>query len=209
MTCRLLCALLVLALCCCCPSVCVSDSTEETIVVVLEDEEQGGGMSPPLPQPPTAKPDEAIVGAPSRPPRATGTPPVPGQSDPSKMGSVAKPGDDVGEGSGSTSTEDLGPNGVPNTLQADVNKDTTGPPSHKRLSEERANSESEDSTEETTTTTTTTTQAPSTTTTEAPTAMTTRAPSRLREMDGSLSSSAWVCAPLVLAASALAYTAVN
>ncbi|RNC43846.1 mucin TcMUCII, partial [Trypanosoma cruzi] len=61
----------------------------------------------------------------------------------------------------------------------------------------------------TTTTTTTTTaapEAPSTTTTEAPTTTTTRAPSRLREIDGSLSSSAWVCASLLLAASALAYT---
>ncbi|PBJ68543.1 mucin TcMUCII [Trypanosoma cruzi cruzi] len=59
------------------------------------------------------------------------------------------------------------------------------------------------------TTTTTTTQAPSTTTTEVPTVSTTHAPSSLREVDGSLSSSAWVCAPLVLAASALAYTAVG
>ncbi|RNC53618.1 mucin TcMUCII [Trypanosoma cruzi] len=58
-------------------------------------------------------------------------------------------------------------------------------------------------------TTTTTTMAPTTTTTtapEAPTTTTTRAPSRLREIDGSLSSSAWVCAPLLLAVSALAYT---
>ncbi|KAF8302491.1 putative mucin TcMUCII [Trypanosoma cruzi] len=54
---------------------------------------------------------------------------------------------------------------------------------------------------------TTTTEAPSNTTTEAPTTTTTtRAPSRLREFDGSLSSSAWVCAPLLLAVSALAYT---
>ncbi|ESS61161.1 mucin TcMUCII [Trypanosoma cruzi Dm28c] len=61
----------------------------------------------------------------------------------------------------------------------------------------------------TTTTTTTTTEAPTSTTTEAPTTTTTHAPSRLREVDGSLSSSAWVCAPLLLAASALAYTAVD
>ncbi|ESS63004.1 mucin TcMUCII [Trypanosoma cruzi Dm28c] len=64
-------------------------------------------------------------------------------------------------------------------------------------------------TEAPTTTTTTTTQAPSTTTTEAPAVSTTHAPSRLREIDGSLSSSAWVCAPLLLAASALAYTALG
>ncbi|PBJ76282.1 mucin TcMUCII [Trypanosoma cruzi cruzi] len=48
-----------------------------------------------------------------------------------------------------------------------------------------------------------------TTTTEVPTTTTTHAPSRLREVDGSLSSSAWVCAPLLLAASALAYTALG
>ncbi|KAF8277817.1 putative mucin TcMUCII [Trypanosoma cruzi] len=60
-------------------------------------------------------------------------------------------------------------------------------------------------------TTTTTTQAPigKATTTETPSTTTTRAPSRLREIDGSLSSSAWVCAPLLLAASALAYTTVG
>ncbi|EAN93978.1 putative mucin TcMUC [Trypanosoma cruzi] len=57
----------------------------------------------------------------------------------------------------------------------------------------------------------TTTEGPSTTArnTEAPTTTTTRAPSRLREIDGSLSSSAWVCASLLLAVSALAYTTVN
>ncbi|EKF30804.1 mucin TcMUCII, putative [Trypanosoma cruzi marinkellei] len=58
----------------------------------------------------------------------------------------------------------------------------------------------------TTTTTTTAPEAPSTTTTGAPTTTTTGAPSRPREIDGSLSSSAWVCAPLLLAVSALAYT---
>ncbi|KAF5215410.1 mucin TcMUCII [Trypanosoma cruzi] len=58
----------------------------------------------------------------------------------------------------------------------------------------------------------TTTEAPSNTArnTEAPTTTTTTStPSRLREIDGSLSSSAWVCAPLLLAASALAYTALG
>ncbi|EKF29217.1 mucin TcMUCII, putative [Trypanosoma cruzi marinkellei] len=59
------------------------------------------------------------------------------------------------------------------------------------------------------TTTTTVPEAPSTTTTEAPTTTTTGAPSRLPEIDGSLSSSAWVCAPLLLAVSALAYTALG
>ncbi|RNC33211.1 mucin TcMUCII, partial [Trypanosoma cruzi] len=65
----------------------------------------------------------------------------------------------------------------------------------------------------TTTATTTTTKAPNNMNTEAPTTTTTttttEAPSRLREIDGSLSSSAWVCAPLVLAVSVLAYTALG
>ncbi|PWV20011.1 putative mucin TcMUCII [Trypanosoma cruzi] len=63
----------------------------------------------------------------------------------------------------------------------------------------------------TTTTTTTTTKTPgdTATTTEVSTTTTTRAPSRLRESDGSLSSSAWVCAPLLLAVSALACTALG
>ncbi|EAN94145.1 putative mucin TcMUCII [Trypanosoma cruzi] len=56
------------------------------------------------------------------------------------------------------------------------------------------------------TTTSTAPEASSITSTKAPTTTTTRAPSRLREIDGSLSSSAWVCAPLLLAVSALAYT---
>ncbi|EAN90879.1 putative mucin TcMUC [Trypanosoma cruzi] len=57
----------------------------------------------------------------------------------------------------------------------------------------------------------TTTEAPSATArnAEAPTTTTTRAPSRLREIDGSLSSSAWVFAPLLLAVSALACTTVG
>ncbi|KAF5213821.1 hypothetical protein ECC02_013638 [Trypanosoma cruzi] len=58
----------------------------------------------------------------------------------------------------------------------------------------------------TTTTTTTAPEAPSITTTEAPNTTTTRAPSHVRRIDGSLGSSAWACAPLLLAASALAYT---
>ncbi|PBJ79620.1 mucin TcMUCII [Trypanosoma cruzi cruzi] len=204
MSCRLLCALLVLALCCC-PSVCVADTE-------LKDnengvQEQGGGMPPPPPQPKVNNDKVNIqavgkdVGESSLLEGDQGK----GHSDLPTTGSVAKLGNGGGGGPVSTSTEGLGPNKLPNKLQADGNKGTTGPPSDKRLSEEQANSESEDSTEEATTTTT---KAPTTTTTttQAPTTTTTRAPSRLREIDGSLSSSAWVCAPLLLAVSALAYT---
>ncbi|EAN84825.1 putative mucin TcMUCII [Trypanosoma cruzi] len=212
MTCRLLCALLVLALCCC-PSVCLADTKPEVDV-------QASSSTTTTTTPPASVPKEK-----STLKNNVGAVPAPSPTDPSHreagstgssgLGSVAKPGNDGGEGPGSTSTGTK-PNEVSNTLQADGNKGTTGLPSEKRLSEERANRESEDSTEETTTTTTkapttttTTTEAPTTTTTEAPAVSTTRAPSRLREMDGSLSSSAWVCAPLVLAASALAYTTVG
>ncbi|EAN80796.1 mucin TcMUCII, putative, partial [Trypanosoma cruzi] len=213
------CALLVLALCCC-PSVCAGDTQSQAAA---------SSQTTTATTPPASVPEEK-----SKPKSNVVVVPPPSLPDPShreagstgssSLGSVAKPGNDGGEGPGSTSTGTK-PNEVSNTLQADGNKGTTGLPSEKRLSEDRANRESEDSTEETTTTTTkapttttttapeaptttTTTapEAPSTTTTEAPAVSTTRAPSRLREMDGSLSSTAWVCAPLVLAVSALAYT---
>ncbi|KAF8284532.1 putative mucin TcMUCII [Trypanosoma cruzi] len=220
-TCRLLCALLVLALCCC-PSVCVADAqpekppngtTTNTAPASVPKEKS------------TLKSNVVVVQPPSPPDPSQGTA---GQPRSSIMGSVTTPRNDGGEGPGSTGTGTK-PNEVSNTLQADGNKDKTGLPSEKSLSEERANRESETSAQTTTTTTTTkppttttttttkapttttTTapEAPSTTTTEAPAVSTTRAPSRLREIDGSLSSSAWVCAPLLLAASALAYTTVG
>ncbi|PWU99897.1 putative mucin TcMUCII [Trypanosoma cruzi] len=214
MTCRLLCALLVLALCCC-PSVCVAATQE-------------GAATPQTTMKNTTQPgvnnigtnikavEKDVVQLPPPPHPSQGT----GQPGSSSLETVAMPGNGGGDEPRSTSTEGLGTNEVSNALKADGNKGTTGPPSDKRLSEEQANSESEDFTEETTTTTTTTTKAPttttttttqtpSTTTTEAPAVSTTHAPSRLREIDGSLSSSAWVCAPLVLAASALAYTALG
>ncbi|EAN96459.1 putative mucin TcMUCII [Trypanosoma cruzi] len=215
MTCRLLCALLVLALCCCCPSVCVSETQLKDTGARVQ--EQGSGAPPPPPQPPTAKPVEAIVGAPSQSTPATGTPPVPGQSDLPTTGSVAKLGNGGGEGPGSTSKEGLGPK-VSTEPNTSLTKGTKEQQSRTETSAEQTNKESEapaqtttttTTTQPPTTTTTTTTEAPSTTITEAPAVSTTSAPSRLREIDGSLSSSAWVCAPLVLAASALAYTALG
>ncbi|ESS61730.1 mucin TcMUCII [Trypanosoma cruzi Dm28c] len=88
---------------------------------------------------------------------------------------------------------------------------TAGTQSDTSTTAAKAGQNAEASAEKTTTTTRapTTTTTTTTTTTEAPTTTTTHAPSRLREVDGSLSSSAWVCAPLLLAASALAYTAVG
>ncbi|RNC32816.1 mucin TcMUCII [Trypanosoma cruzi] len=143
-------------------------------------------------------------------------PPYPGHSDLSTKGPVAKPGDDGGEGPGSNSTAGLVPkvSTEPNKSLTEVTKEQQ---SRTNTSAEQKNKESETSAQTNTTTTTkaqttttiTTPEAPSATTTEAPAVSTTRAPSRLRSVDGSLSSSAWVCAPLVLAASALAYTAVG
>ncbi|EKF27456.1 mucin TcMUCII, putative [Trypanosoma cruzi marinkellei] len=106
--------------------------------------------------------------------------------------------------------------GTTNTLQAEGNNGTRAQQSHTSPSAVQSEQNAEHpadttNTKKTPTTTTTTTapEAPSTTSTESPTVSTTHAPSRLREIDGSLSSSAWVCAPLVLAASALACTALG
>ncbi|EAN95866.1 putative mucin TcMUCII [Trypanosoma cruzi] len=210
MTYRLLCALLVLALCCC-PSVHAGDTQEPS-------EGQGTAKDPNL-SPTSAEsrataPNGNVAGpAPSQ----TGGLPVDGQAaddsanepaadkiEPEASGLVV-PGPKVNNVSNTSLTEN-----------AKGNKGSeigTGAPADKEVNNAEASFEATTTTTTksptTTTTTTTTTQAPSTTTTEAPAVSTTRAPSRLREIDGSLSSSAWVCAPLVLAASALAYTAVG
>ncbi|EAN98212.1 putative mucin TcMUCII [Trypanosoma cruzi] len=217
MTCRLLCALLVLALCCC-PSVCVtaqdpdspSSSPEGTGVARAEGGVgTGTGAEPefvrknedgPRNKETTTPNTEAISVEVQTLNTEAG---VAGQS-----GSVNTKGQDV--------EEIPGPLQKPDAASA-------------REAVKKANTEIKPS--NTTTTTTTTTQAPSTTITEAPnttttttttapeapsstamnveaptTTKTTRAPSLLREIDGSRSGSAWVCAPLLLAVSALAYT---
>ncbi|KAF8300818.1 putative mucin TcMUCII [Trypanosoma cruzi] len=214
MTCRLLCALLVLALCCC-PSVCAS-----------EDKSQAATSSQTTTTKPTTKapvPDEKSmpesntnsVSLPSLPPAAQ--PQETGQSGSSSNGAAAEHGNTAGD-AGSSPGPHPQSSGAHNTVQREGTEDTSGTKSGTSTSTEHANKNVDDPAETTTTTTrapttttTTTTapEAPTTTTTEAPTTTTTRAPSRLREMDGSLSSSAWVCAPLVLAASALAYTALG
>ncbi|EAN93805.1 putative mucin TcMUCII [Trypanosoma cruzi] len=186
MTCRLLCALLVLALCCCCPSVHAGDTD-------AKNEEESSQKN--------------IISAP------TPTPVREGEE------SGAGHADTAVNGSGSTDKEQQSSD-APNELQEKSTEGMTGAESGTSIPAKQGTKGEEGPAETakttattttttkapTTTTTTTTTEAPSTTTTEAPTTTTTRAPSRLREIDGSLSSSAWVCAPLVLAASALAYT---
>ncbi|PBJ76168.1 mucin TcMUCII [Trypanosoma cruzi cruzi] len=191
MTCRLLCALLVIAFCCS-PSVCVAeDKTEVGVQVSSQTTTTTTTTKPPTkPESPGAIPSQSspLAGLSSKEP-------------------VLERGNTVGGGEALTVQE---PAAVTEDAK-EAKNGTTGSISGNNILTEQTNKKPEASSQTTTTTqapttTTTTTQAPSTTTTEAPTTTTTRAPSRLREVDGSLSSSAWVCAPLVLAASALAYT---
>ncbi|KAF8304205.1 putative mucin TcMUCII [Trypanosoma cruzi] len=194
MTCRLLCALLVLALCCC-PSVCVAIPEKAPIP---EGQVDGTGTG-------------QLSHAPGAAPATTVGSPVPGP--------VAERGSEVGHGGVATDPQ-LQSIAAPNNLQEgtdDKKKTESGTSSS---AEQRSKSEEDSAqktttttttqppttTKTTTTTTTTTTEAPGSTNTEVPTSTSTRTPSRLREIDGSLSSSAWVCAPLLLAVSALAYT---
>ncbi|PBJ76452.1 mucin TcMUCII [Trypanosoma cruzi cruzi] len=185
MTCRLLCALLVLALCCC-PSLCVAEAMPEG-----SSNTDTKNIKPPTkPEPPEVAPSLSL--------------PLPGLPSMEPVVEIEK---SVGGGEVLTVQE---PAAVTEDTK-EVKNGKTGPISGNNPPAEQTNKKSEAfaQTATATTTTTTTTQAPSTTTTEAPTTTTTHAPSSLREIDGSLSSSAWVCAPLLLAASALAYTAVG
>ncbi|KAF8296701.1 putative mucin TcMUCII [Trypanosoma cruzi] len=224
MTCRLLCALLVLALCCC-PSVCVTATGEE----------QGEVNGSTLPQPPGA----GVPGLPNTSKTSSSTDlevTLPGPQNPDGKGQASDTRSDTARSTGGVA-DTLGNSGptspasdteqgrggsgrsgssgkAADTAQKNGDNGTTESKSGNNPSVDQTNTNADDSAEETTatttsTTTTTTTKAPTTTTTtttEAPTTTTTRAPSLLREIDGSLSSSAWVCAPLLLAVSALAYT---
>ncbi|PBJ68167.1 mucin TcMUCII [Trypanosoma cruzi cruzi] len=209
MTCRLLCALLVLALCCC-PSVCAEDIQRATEVQGDIKDPNVSSLSP------ESKAAASNGGAAGLAAAAPGG--IPGNSQPgsSSNGAAEQPEKGVIEG-GPTVTVPQG-NAESVKLQRDDKDSTTGRTRSTSTPTEKIVKEAEDTAKATNTTTTTqppttntttTTQAPSTTTTEAPAVSTTHAPSRLREIDGSLSSSAWVCAPLVLAASVLAYTTVG
>ncbi|KAF8277912.1 putative mucin TcMUCII [Trypanosoma cruzi] len=193
MTCRLLCALLVLALCCC-QYVCAAESAGHTEV-------------------------KAAVAASLQSLVPEGTPKEIGNSGSPSKEPGAEQERDAGAGPSLTGVLPQ-PKDAKNAVQIKDGDNTTGSQNSRNTPAEEANQEAEDPAGTTTTTTTTyapttitttTTKAPSNTAmnTEAPTTTTTRAPSRLREIDGSFSSSAWVCAPLLLAASALAYTTVG
>ncbi|KAF8300892.1 putative mucin TcMUCII [Trypanosoma cruzi] len=210
MTCRLLCALLVLALCCC-PSVCVSE---------IQPAASSQTNTTPVPTKPESP--EAVNGQST--PATEGAPQGTGQPGMQSNGSAEQPRNNAGYGGSPTVTVPQ-VNAEPIEVQTDDKDSKTETTRSTSTSSGKIVKEAEDTSgtkpptttttttkpptttkAPTTTTTTTAPEAPSTTTTEAPAVSTTRAPSRLREIDGSLSSSAWVCAPLVLAASALAYT---
>ncbi|KAF8296638.1 putative mucin TcMUCII [Trypanosoma cruzi] len=201
MTCRLLCALLVLALCCC-PSVCVTGTGKEQGGVNGSTAAQPPGASVPGPggtesrSTSSTAQTQSVNPTPQASSAGTG---VPGSPDTPSPGSIPKQEQAI---SGAT-----GRSGLQISTGADQAKGENDP-----LNKPDTTTTNTTNAPAKTTTTTTTTTAPeatsttTTTTTEAPTTTTTRAPSLLREIDGSLSSSAWVCAPLLLAVSALAYT---
>ncbi|EAN96148.1 mucin TcMUCII, putative [Trypanosoma cruzi] len=223
MTCRLLCALLVLALCCC-PYVCAAGS-EDTTVKVGEDptlQDSGSssdsqitgakvteGIGQSLDKESDSSEGPALTASAPAAPSPTGT----GEEGP-RGAPISQDGRDASGQSGASEENIISPGSKGDSDKSGVNN-----PEHNKEVALTDNEVKEQAPTTTTTTTTTTTMAPTTTATtapeapsdtamntEAPTTTTTRAPSRLREIDGSLSSSAWVCAPLLLAVSALAYT---
>ncbi|KAF5224640.1 hypothetical protein ECC02_002279 [Trypanosoma cruzi] len=206
MTCRLLCALLVLALCCC-PSVCMT-ATDDV-------KENGSGE---LPTPEGKRPGTTSLN-PSAP-----TVLKPGTSNGKEetQGTVSGGASNNQGASGAPGQSQLQSPGVPlqpPTAPTVASGAQSGPIVPEKEEEKKTTASTTMTTKTTkapitTTTTTTTTAAPeapsdAANSAEAPTTTTTRAPSRLREIDGSLSSSAWLCALLLLAVSALAYTAVG
>ncbi|PBJ79613.1 mucin TcMUCII [Trypanosoma cruzi cruzi] len=206
MTCRLLCALLVLALCCC-PFVCATDANKDG-----KDRSEEG-----------SDPMKSMLEKPGQETE------LPSTNSPSPGAKKENKGTKPVENTALHTSQTTGT--IKETAEPQSNLNNTQEEDDVKSTEERTENTKTDRTNEqnekpnamNTTTTITTTQAPSTTTTttttqapigkatttETPTTTTTRAPSRLREIDGSLSSSAWVFAPLLLAASALAYTTVG
>ncbi|EKF38852.1 mucin TcMUCII, putative [Trypanosoma cruzi marinkellei] len=232
MTCRLLCGLLVLALCCC-PSVCVTANSvtqdyepgplsNQNRTSEMEDKGEksssagdeglpGSDSDPDLPKSPVGEISRPNTEQEQGNPRGSGSssgPATPSAKGPAGTlnGIVEKAAPQGNSGRGRDLPEH--PSTEADTAHKSGENDTEGSQSSNNPSTNQTNMRADGSTEtsaptttNTTTTTTTTTTAP-----EAPNTTTTRAPSRLPEIDGSLSSSAWVCAPLLLAVSALAYT---
>ncbi|PWU98274.1 putative mucin TcMUCII [Trypanosoma cruzi] len=189
MTCRLLCALLVLALCCC-PSVCAAGSEDEKDRP--EEDSDSTNFNPEVTNQVTQLLSTTSISSPEIHNEGRGT------EDSQKMGILA---------SYTTGTIEETPQSQ-NT--SNITQDQDDGESNERTEHTNTVTANGQKKAAAPTTTTSTTQAPTTSNTQAPTTTTTtRTPSRLREIDGGLSSSAWVCAPLLLAVSALAYTAVG
>ncbi|PBJ70957.1 mucin TcMUCII [Trypanosoma cruzi cruzi] len=210
MTCRLLCAVLVLALCCC-PYVCAAGSGDKT----------GEPGETPTPQDSVGSNDSDNTGAKNTELNGQSSDKEADSSErPSKTVSASATPPPTGTGeegpSGASALQDgRGASGQPGALEENViSPGSTGDSDKSDVNTEHnkevalTGKEVKEQAPTTTTTTTTTTEAPSDTAmnAEVPTTTTSHAPSRLREVDGSLSSSAWVCAPLLLAVSALVYT---
>ncbi|PBJ78711.1 mucin TcMUCII [Trypanosoma cruzi cruzi] len=203
-TCRLLCALLVLALCCCpcvgtaIPEKAVQEPSKSTTTKTKTQAQRN--MENTIPK--------ADVDANSRSSISESGPRVEGESISPGTGHTAGHSENNAAGTQGSTGPERQLNEVSGAVQTKGTNGVTQPQGGTRPSTEQANQGAEDAAATTTTSTTTkaptTTTTTTTTTTEAPTTTTTRAASRLREIDGSLSSSAWVCAPLLLAASALA-----
>ncbi|EAN98834.1 putative mucin TcMUCII [Trypanosoma cruzi] len=198
-TCRLLCALLLLTLCCC-PYVCMTQSEDKA---GKAGKDSGSTNSNPEGQDHLTESPGKTPSPPEKNEEGRGT------EDSQKMETLAS------HTTATVTETPQPPNTSHNTQDQDDGKPTTEDAGIDKSN--MSNEQNEKENAPTATTTTTTTKAPSTTTTtttttntpEAPSTTTTRAPSLLREVDGSLSSSAWVCAPLLLAVSALAYTTVG
>ncbi|KAF8303242.1 putative mucin TcMUCII [Trypanosoma cruzi] len=184
MACRLLCALLVLALCCC-PSVCGTESSDEITQSVQKSDPQPG-----------------ISGTDGRQ-KDKNEVPGPGVVTPAVQDNNKVEEKTVPKANENANSQDASVASVQSAKTSAAGKSATI--SKVDFTVQKTTTTTNAPTTSTTTTRTTT-EAPIITSTETTTTTTTRGPSRLREIDGSLSSSAWVCAPLLLAVSALAYT---
>ncbi|PBJ68751.1 mucin TcMUCII [Trypanosoma cruzi cruzi] len=206
MTCRLLCALLVLALCCF-PSVGAADSSQVLFKdspshLLTQPQETGASGATN-----TSTTSSSAVPSAASPGKGEGSDtqgsPGAGQAPPENPSVVTAPAGSRGPESPVSITKEVpggsgssgSPGPVADTVQKNGDSDTTDSKSGNNPSTNQTDQEAYDSAKKNTAATINT----------APTTTTTRTPSRLREIDGSLSSSAWVCAPLLLAVSALAY----
>ncbi|RNC43891.1 mucin TcMUCII [Trypanosoma cruzi] len=162
MTCRLLCALLVLALCCC-PLVCATAANEDTAG-------NSGEHSGPT------KPKSEVANQVTQLPSKTPSPPKTGEGE---IG-TAEPQGDLNQGQEKDE----------NSTEEETDRDETNNAKDQNQKTNAINTTTTTTTTKAPTTTTAAPEPPTATTTEAPTTTTTRAPSRLREIDGSLSSSA-------------------